>query len=153
ETMESLQDFAENVMAPYRKAHGLAVARDGRDRVTTIRAAALHRREQAAPGPAGAAGDGVAGTETSYVTSKAWFRLALHRTGAGPGPAVMLIHDTAATATSLDDLASLLAAGRVVYRLDRRGRGESGDDSIADYGLTREAETDIVQALDSLPGP
>jgi alkanesulfonate monooxygenase SsuD/methylene tetrahydromethanopterin reductase-like flavin-dependent oxidoreductase (luciferase family)/pimeloyl-ACP methyl ester carboxylesterase len=153
ETMESLQDFAENVMAPYRKAHGFAVASDGRDRITTIRAAALHRREQAVPGPDGAAGDGVAGTETSYVTSKAWFRLALHRTGAGPGPAVMLIHDTAATAASLDDLASMLGAGRVVYRLDRRGRGESGDDSIADYGLTREAETDIVQALNSLPGP
>jgi len=65
----------------------------------------------------------------------------------------MLIHDTAATAASLDALASMLGAGRVVYRLDRRGRGESGDDSIADYGLTREAETDIVQALNSLPGP
>jgi pimeloyl-ACP methyl ester carboxylesterase len=145
ETLESLQDFAENVIAPYRKAHGLGAVRDGSARATPDRVAALHRPERIV-----VTGRDAADTRTtSYVTSKAWFKLALHR--AGSGPAVMLIHDTAASSASLAELAGALAANHTVYALDRRGRGSSEDDSIANYGLTREAETDVVQALNSVP--
>jgi alkanesulfonate monooxygenase SsuD/methylene tetrahydromethanopterin reductase-like flavin-dependent oxidoreductase (luciferase family)/pimeloyl-ACP methyl ester carboxylesterase len=144
ETLESLQDFAENVIAPYRRAHGLAAVRDNSARITTERAGALHRPERIEVRVA-TAGE----TVTSYVTSKAWFKLALHKTGSGP--AVMVVHDSAASSASLAELTGALAAQHTVYVLDRRGRGASADDTIGSYGLTREAETDIVQALNSVP--
>jgi pimeloyl-ACP methyl ester carboxylesterase len=132
---------------PYRKAHGLSAVRDGSGRATSERAAALHQPERIVVKATPGADESV----TSFVTSKAWFKLALHRTGSGP--AVMLVHDTAAASASLSELVGALAANHTVYSLDRRGRGASEDDSIGSYGLTREAETDVVQALNSVPEP
>src|SRR5262249_15876975 len=75
ELLDSLPDFAENVIEPYRKAHGLTAVRDGGGRATSERAAALHRPERIVVNGTHGSDESV----TSFVTSKAWFKLALHR--------------------------------------------------------------------------
>jgi pimeloyl-ACP methyl ester carboxylesterase len=47
--------------------------------------------------------------------------------GAGPGTPVLLVHGTGSDHATWRVLAPLLAEGRRVYAMDRRGRGSSGD--------------------------
>jgi pimeloyl-ACP methyl ester carboxylesterase len=69
------------------------------------------------------------------------------RRGAGPGPPVLLVHGTGSDHTTWRVLAPLLADGRPVHALDRRGRGASGDGPA--YAAQREAE-DVAAAADAV---
>lgn len=155
EILDSIQEFAEDVIAPYRRNHGIpgpaplsALAREsGRDTSTT------QARERIAVRPVGQEGGTPATpgeSQASFVTSKAWFKLRLHSRGSGP--ALMIVPDTGQQSRDVEELASLLAQDHKVYVLERRGRGDSEDEDTT-YGLTREAETDLVQTLNAVTEP
>lgn len=68
----------------------------------------------------------------------------------GTGPSLLVVHGTAADHSAWDPVAPLLADAFTVYRMDRRGRGASGD--APDYRIEAEVD-DIVAAASALPGP
>ncbi len=68
----------------------------------------------------------------------------------GAGRPLLLVHGTTADHRSWAQVTPLLAADCTVYALDRRGRGESGDET--DYSLKREAE-DIAAVVEGIGGP
>jgi pimeloyl-ACP methyl ester carboxylesterase len=68
----------------------------------------------------------------------------------GTGPALLAVHGTAADHSSWDAVAALLEDAFTVYRMDRRGRGASGDG--ADYSWQQEVD-DVVSAVRALPAP
>ncbi|MFC6236327.1 LLM class flavin-dependent oxidoreductase [Longivirga aurantiaca] len=155
EILDSIQEFAEDVMAPYRRNHGIpgpaplsAVARESGRAMSTALAREIISLRAAERGTEAVAT--VREPEASFVTSKAWFKLRLHSRGSGP--ALMIVPDTGQQARDVEELASLLAQDHRVYVLERRGRGDSEDEATT-YGLTREAETDLVQTLNALTEP
>lgn len=82
------------------------------------------------------------------VTSKDGTRIAFETVGAGP--AVILVNGAMsyrrAFDTTLEDLAELLSQDFTVYDFDRRGRGESTDNSDV-KSFTKEREIEDIQAL------
>jgi pimeloyl-ACP methyl ester carboxylesterase len=82
------------------------------------------------------------------VTSKDGTKIAFETVGSGP--AVILVNGAMsyrrAFDTTLEDLAELLGKHFTVYDYDRRGRGESTDNSDA-RSFTKEREIEDIQAL------
>lgn len=68
----------------------------------------------------------------------------------GQGPALVLVHGTAADHTRWESVLGPLQEKYTVYAVDRRGRGSSGDN--LPYEVEREFE-DIATLVDSIPGP
>jgi pimeloyl-ACP methyl ester carboxylesterase len=68
----------------------------------------------------------------------------------GAGPPVLLVHGSVSDRTYWAPVVPALAARFTVVTVDRRGRGDSGDD--ARYGVEREAE-DIAAVVDAIGGP
>jgi pimeloyl-ACP methyl ester carboxylesterase len=79
------------------------------------------------------------------VTSPDGTRIAVF--SAGLGPAVLLVHGTSADHRTWRMVAPELAGRRRVHALDRRGRGDSGDEAA--YAIERELE-DVAAAADAL---
>lgn len=75
-------------------------------------------------------------------------RIALH--GGGRGPSLIVVHGTAGDSGAFALVAPLLEDVCTVYRMDRRGRGESGDG--VDYSFAREVD-DVVATAQAVPGP
>jgi pimeloyl-ACP methyl ester carboxylesterase len=73
-----------------------------------------------------------------YVRSHDGTRIAVFAGGGGPGTGVLLVHGTGSDHTTWRAMAPLLAGGRRVLALDRRGRGASGDGPA--YAARHEAE-------------
>jgi pimeloyl-ACP methyl ester carboxylesterase len=72
----------------------------------------------------------------------------------GQGPALVLVHGTAADHTRWETVLPLLEPHATVYAMDRRGRGASGD--AADYSLEAEVAdvAAVVEAVaDATGGP
>lgn len=65
----------------------------------------------------------------------------------GHGPALVVVHGTAADHTAWSAVTPLLASNFTTYAMDRRGRGASGDS--ADYELEREIE-DVVAVVEGI---
>jgi pimeloyl-ACP methyl ester carboxylesterase len=83
------------------------------------------------------------------VVSNDGTRIAFWRSG--EGPPLLLVHGaTADHTTTWRFVLTELERRFTVYRMDRRGRGGSGDSSA--YGLQREAE-DVAVVLDSVGEP
>lgn len=82
------------------------------------------------------------------VTSKDGTKIAFEKVGSGP--AVILVNGAMsyrrAFDTTLEDLAELLGKDFTVYDYDRRGRGESTDNSDI-KSFTKERELEDIQAL------
>lgn len=74
--------------------------------------------------------------------------LALWRSGSGP--ALLVVHGTAADHSAWDAVVPLLEDAFTVYRMDRRGRGASGDG--VDYSWQQEVD-DVLAAVRALPAP
>jgi pimeloyl-ACP methyl ester carboxylesterase len=68
----------------------------------------------------------------------------------GRGPSLVVVHGTAADHTAWDLVAPQLGGAFTVYRMDRRGRGASGD--ARDYSFAREVD-DVVAAVNAVPPP
>jgi pimeloyl-ACP methyl ester carboxylesterase len=68
----------------------------------------------------------------------------------GSGPAVVLVHGTTLDHTAWDYVLPELEPYCTVYTLDRRGRGESGDQTP--YALAREFE-DVAAVANDISGP
>jgi pimeloyl-ACP methyl ester carboxylesterase len=68
----------------------------------------------------------------------------------GSGPALVLVHGTAADHTRWDPILLQLRDKFTVYAVDRRGRGESGDN--LPYSIEREFE-DIAAVVESISEP
>ena len=68
----------------------------------------------------------------------------------GAGPALVLVHGTAADHTRWAPVLPAFSAHFTVYACDRRGRGASGDGSS--YAMEREFE-DIAAVVDGIGGP
>lgn len=68
----------------------------------------------------------------------------------GTGPALVVVHGTAADSGAFALVAPLLSAVFTVCRMDRRGRGGSGDGP--DYSFDLEVD-DVVAAVRAVPGP
>jgi len=90
----------------------------------------------------------IPGLPSFHVQSRDGTRIAVFSGGSGPGTPVLLVHGTGSDHTTWRVVAPLLAAGRPVHAMDRRGRGASieGD---APYAAAREAE-DIAAVSESL---
>ena len=82
------------------------------------------------------------------VTSADGTSIACHPSGAGP--ALVLVHGTAAANPRAWPAFAGLEKHFTVYAMDRRGRGESGD--AASYAMEGEFE-DIAAVLDAIPEP
>ncbi len=84
----------------------------------------------------------------SKVTSKDGTKIAFEKVGSGP--AVILVNGAMsyrrAFDTTLEDLAELLSKDFTVYDFDRRGRGESTDNTDV-KSFTKEREIEDIQAL------
>jgi pimeloyl-ACP methyl ester carboxylesterase len=83
------------------------------------------------------------------VRSRDATAIAVFAGGAGPAPAVLLIHGTASDHRTWRVVAPELATERRVWAMDRRGRGASGDG--ASYAVEREIE-DVEAVVDAI-GP
>ncbi len=68
----------------------------------------------------------------------------------GQGPALVLVHGTAADHTRWTPILGSLEEKYTVYTIDRRGRGGSGDN--LPYSIEREFE-DVATLVDSITGP
>jgi pimeloyl-ACP methyl ester carboxylesterase len=68
----------------------------------------------------------------------------------GMGPPLVLVHGTSATSTRWTPILPALEQHFSVYAIDRRGRGESGDND--NYAIQREFE-DIAAVVDSIGEP
>lgn len=83
------------------------------------------------------------------VTSRDGTRIAFRRGGAGP--ALLLVHGATYDHTTAWSLVTPeLERSFMVYAMDRRGRGRSGDSP--EYALRREAE-DVAAVIDSIDEP
>lgn len=82
-----------------------------------------------------------------YVISHDGTRIAYARSG--DGPPLVLIHGTGIEHSYWDPVASDLGRHFTVYRVDRRGRGQSGD--TAPYAIQREFE-DVAAIIESIAG-
>lgn len=84
----------------------------------------------------------------STVTSKDGTKIAYEKSGSGP--AVIIVNGAMsyrrAFDTTLEDLAELLSQHFIVYDFDRRGRGESTDNSDVNT-FTKQREIEDIQAL------
>jgi pimeloyl-ACP methyl ester carboxylesterase len=69
----------------------------------------------------------------------------------GTGPALVVVHGTAADSGAFARVAPLLSEAFTVYRMDRRGRGESGDGP--DYSFGQEVDDVIATVKGAMPGP
>src|SRR5688572_5013636 len=83
-----------------------------------------------------------------YVSSRDGLKVAVWR--CGRGPALVLVHGTAADHTRWAQVASAFSRDFTVYALDRRGRGDSGDSQ--DYSIDREA-ADIAAVVEMVAEP
>jgi pimeloyl-ACP methyl ester carboxylesterase len=68
----------------------------------------------------------------------------------GTGPALVVVHGTAADHNRWAPVLPALEANHTVYAIDRRGRGQSGDAAV--YAFVRECE-DIEAVVDGIGGP
>jgi len=84
----------------------------------------------------------------SMFTSRDGTQIACETDGAGP--ALVLIHGTAADHTRWAPVLPALRARFTVYACDRRGRGASGDGKS--YAMEREFE-DVASVVDGIDGP
>lgn len=82
------------------------------------------------------------------VTSADGTRIGAFRSGYGPS--LVVVHGAAADSGAFGLVAPLLADCFTVYRMDRRGRGVSGDGP--EYSFAREVE-DVVTVCQCVPGP
>lgn len=82
-----------------------------------------------------------------YIISNDGARIAYERSG--DGPPLVLIHGTGIDHSYWDPVAPELGRHFTLYRVDRRGRGQSGD--IAPYAIQREFE-DVAAIVASIPG-
>jgi pimeloyl-ACP methyl ester carboxylesterase len=76
--------------------------------------------------------------------------IAVERIGVGDGPPLVVVPGALSDVASWSACAPLLADGRGVYVVDRRGRGASGDAPA--YAVEREIE-DVLAVLDGLARP
>jgi pimeloyl-ACP methyl ester carboxylesterase len=83
-----------------------------------------------------------------HVTSSDRTRIGYWRSG--EGPPLVLVHGTAGAHWSFNFLVPALVDRFAVYAIDRRGRGESGDQ--VEYAIEREFE-DVATVVDSIPEP
>lgn len=83
-----------------------------------------------------------------YVTASDGTPITYQRHGAGPP--LLLVHGTTADHRSWAAVEPLLEPHFVLYEIDRRGRGESGD--ALDYSLAREAD-DIIAVIEAIGRP
>jgi pimeloyl-ACP methyl ester carboxylesterase len=77
-------------------------------------------------------------------------RIAVERIGDGDGPPLIVVPGALSDVGSWSACAPLLADGRSVHVVDRRGRGASGD--APEYAVEREIE-DVLAVLDGLGAP
>jgi pimeloyl-ACP methyl ester carboxylesterase len=82
------------------------------------------------------------------IASRDGTRIAFGQSGAGPH--LVLVHGTAASQTRWAPVLSQLGEHFTVTRVDRRGRGGSGDGG--EYTIEREFD-DVAAIVDSLGGP
>src|SRR5687768_6369257 len=68
----------------------------------------------------------------------------------GEGPALVLVHGTAADHTRWQSILPALEERFTVYAIDRRGRGGSGD--APTYAIEHEFE-DVAAMVDAISGP
>lgn len=83
-----------------------------------------------------------------YVQSADGTSIGLHRSGRGPS--LVVVPGAGADAAAFGLVAPLLANDFTVYRMDRRGRGASGDGP--EYAYEREIE-DVIAAVEGVPAP
>ncbi len=83
-----------------------------------------------------------------HVTSRDGILIAYERSG--KGLPLVLIHGAAADHTRWKPILPELEKHFIVYTVDRRGRGQSGD--VEPYTIEREYE-DVAAVVDSIPGP
>ena len=76
--------------------------------------------------------------------------ISVERIGDGDGPPIVVVPGALSDVASWSACAPLLADGRSVHVVDRRGRGASGDADT--YEVEREIE-DVLAVLDGLEGP
>lgn len=82
------------------------------------------------------------------ITSKDGTSIAVYSGGAGP--ALIVVHGSLSDHSRWEPIAVLLGKEFTVYTLDRRGRGQSGDQ--AGYTIVDEFD-DIAAVAHSIPGP
>lgn len=90
----------------------------------------------------------VHGPTTFHVTSADGTRIGGMRAGSGPG--LVLVHGTASSSHRWEPIMPALAERYSLYVVDRRGRGESGDNAA--YSLDLEAE-DLVAVIEAASAP
>ena len=88
--------------------------------------------------------------ELFHVTSADGTRLGVERLG--EGPALLAVHGGTADRTRWAPLTEPLRERFTLHLLDRRGRGESTEESPEPYALVREAE-DVVAVCDAIGEP
>lgn len=86
----------------------------------------------------------------NHITSKDGTAIAYQRSG--KGPPLVLVHGTTADHTRWRPVLPPLEEHFTVYALDRRGRGESGDNGANHYSIEREFD-DVAAVVDSLGEP
>jgi len=82
------------------------------------------------------------------MTSADGTRIAVERTGSGPP--LLLVHGSTADHTRWEPVRPAFAERFTVYAMDRRGRGESGDEPV--YTIEGEVE-DVEAVLDEIGDP
>jgi pimeloyl-ACP methyl ester carboxylesterase len=86
----------------------------------------------------------------NHITSKDGTLIAYQRSG--KGPPLVLVHGTTADHTRWRPILPPLEEHFTVYALDRRGRGESGDNNADHYAIEREFD-DVAAVVDSIGEP
>jgi pimeloyl-ACP methyl ester carboxylesterase len=87
-----------------------------------------------------------------HIRSKDGTAIAYKKSGVGPP--LVLVHGATADHTRWAPILPLLEPRFTVYAMDRRGRGQSGDQTgdQADYAIEREFD-DVAALVDSLAEP
>ncbi len=88
----------------------------------------------------------------AVVQSRDGTPIAVFAGGSGPGAPVLLVHGTGSDHTTWRVLAPLLADGRRVYSLDRRGRGASGDGPAYSAQLEAEDVAAVAELMAAVEG-
>jgi pimeloyl-ACP methyl ester carboxylesterase len=83
--------------------------------------------------------------DAAHIDSPDGVRIGYEKSGAGP--ALLLVHGTTSDRSRWQPVAARLSKHFTVIKMDRRGRGSSGDS--ADYGIEREFD-DVVAVAESI---